>query len=137
LIFGGSDSEFKKRNHFTECKEHRPRKGNADKENIMIEQKLDTLPMGPYFVSYTGKEQKGVNVYYTISYFLADRTTGEKKSEFELKPLFSLREMGNVAEPATKHFLTRDITLTLLMQSWTIKKILKRMLPSIHLRRNI
>ncbi len=81
-----------------------------NKENIMIEQKTDTLPMGPYYVTYTGSEQKGVNVYYTISYFSLDRTTGEKKKEFDLKPFVQLNErMGNVAEPATKHFLTRDI----------------------------
>lgn len=85
-------------------------KDMSNKENIMIEQKVDTLPMGPYYVSYTGNEQKGVNVYYTISYFTLDRQSGQKKKEFDLTPLVQLNErMGNVAEPATKHFLTRDI----------------------------
>lgn len=82
----------------------------SNKENIMIEQKLDTLPMGSYYVSYTGSEKKGVNVYYTISYFSLDKITGEKKKEFDLKPFVQLNErMGNVAEPATRHFLTKDI----------------------------
>ena len=82
----------------------------SNKENIMIEQKLDTLPMGSYYVTYTGSEKKGVNVYYTISYFSLDENTGEKKKEFDLKPFVQLNErMGNVAEPATRHFLTKDI----------------------------
>jgi len=80
-----------------------------NKENIMIEQKLDTASDGSLFRELYGKEQKGVNVYYTISYFSLD-VQRVRESEFELKPLVQLNErMGNVAEPATKHFLTRDI----------------------------
>jgi cytochrome c-type biogenesis protein CcmF len=85
-------------------------KDMPNKENIMIEQKYDTLPMGSYYVTYAGNEKKGVNVYYTISYFKNDEKTGELKKEFDLKPLVQLNErMGNVAEPATKHFWTKDI----------------------------
>jgi cytochrome c-type biogenesis protein CcmF len=85
-------------------------KDMPNKENIMIERNTDTLQMGPYFVSYTGKEQKGVNVYYNIRYFSLDRQTGNMQKEFDLQPLVQLNErMGNVAEPATKHFLTRDV----------------------------
>ncbi len=81
-----------------------------NKENIMIEQKNDTLPMGPYYVSYTGNEKEGIHVYYNISYFKPDEKTGKLVKEFDLKPFIQLNErMGNVAEPATKHFLTRDI----------------------------
>jgi cytochrome c-type biogenesis protein CcmF len=81
-----------------------------NKENVMIEQKIDTLPMGSYYVSYTGNEKKGVNVYYNIRYFKHDEQTGELKKQFDLQPLVQLNErMGNVAEPATKHFLTKDI----------------------------
>jgi cytochrome c-type biogenesis protein CcmF len=29
----------------------------------------DTVPMGPYFVSYTGKRREGVNLYYQVEYF--------------------------------------------------------------------
>ena len=79
-------------------------------ENILIEARTDTLPMGQYYVSYSGKEKKGVNIYYTISYFKANSQTGEKEKAFDLKPLVQLNErMGNVAEPATAHFLTKDI----------------------------
>jgi cytochrome c-type biogenesis protein CcmF len=79
-------------------------------ENILIENKNDTLPMGEYLVSYTGKERKGVNVFYSITYFKHDPVTGNKVKQFELKPFVQLNErMGNVAEPATKHFFTKDI----------------------------
>jgi cytochrome c-type biogenesis protein CcmF len=78
-------------------------------ENIMIEQKADTLPMGEYHVVYKGKERKGVNLHYTIEYFKQD-SEGNKEKQFELVPILQLNErMGNVAEPATKHFLTKDI----------------------------
>jgi cytochrome c-type biogenesis protein CcmF len=80
-----------------------------NRENIMIEQKTDTLPMGPYYVSYTGNEKRGVNIYYNISYFKLDET-GRKQKVFDLQPLVQLNErMGNVAEPATKHYLTKDV----------------------------
>ena len=66
--------------------------------------------MGDYFVTYKGNEQVGVNVYYTIEYFTANPETGKKEKAFELRPLVQLNErMGNVAEPATKHYWNRDI----------------------------
>lgn len=76
----------------------------------MIEQKTDTLPMGEYYVTYKEKEKQGVHVYYTIEYFRLNPKTGLKEKSFELKPFIQLNErMGNVAEPATEHFLTKDI----------------------------
>ena len=79
-------------------------------ENILIEQQTDTLPMGRYYVTYKGKEQIGVNVYYTIEYFELNPSTGKKEKAFELKPVYQLNErMGNVSEPSTRHFLTKDI----------------------------
>jgi len=79
-------------------------------ENIMIEQRTDTLPMGDYYVTYKGKEQKGVNLYFTIEYFKLNQVTGQKEKAFELVPIMQLNErMGNVAEPATKRFFSKDI----------------------------
>ena len=79
-------------------------------ENILIEQKSDTLPMGEYWVVYSGKVQQGVNVHYTIEYFKTNPATGIKEKQFDLKPIIQMNErMGNVAEPATKHFLSKDI----------------------------
>ncbi len=81
-----------------------------NKENILIEYRNDTLPMGDYHVTYSAKEQIGVNVYYTIEYFKVNPQTGKKEKAFDLKPFIQLNErMGNVAEPATKHFLGKDI----------------------------
>ncbi len=81
-----------------------------NKENIMIEQKVDTLPMGNYYVTYSKRETQGVNVLFNIEYFQLNPQTGVKEKQFELKPFVQLNDrMGNVAEPATKHFLTKDI----------------------------
>ena len=78
-------------------------------ENIMLI-KGDTLPMGNYFVSYQGKEKKGVNIFYNISYSSLDRTTGKMKHEFTLKPVVQTNKMmGNVSEPDTRHFFDKDI----------------------------
>lgn len=81
-----------------------------NKENILIEYRTDTLPMGDYHVTYSQKEQIGVNVYYTIEYFKTNNVTGKKEKKFDLKPFIQLNDrMGNVAEPATKHFIDKDI----------------------------
>ena len=81
-----------------------------NRENILIEQQTDTLPMGEYWVVYKGKEQEGVNIHYTIEYFHLNAETGLKAKLFELKPVIQMNDrMGNVAEPATKHFLTKDV----------------------------
>ena len=85
-------------------------KDMPNKENIMIEQKIDTLPMGNYYVTYSKRETEGVNVFFTIEYFKLNPLTGNKEKQFELKPFVQLNErMGNVAEPATKHFFNKDI----------------------------
>lgn len=81
-----------------------------NKENILIEEKMDTLPMGRYYVTYTGRKQEGHNVYFNIQYFTIDQQTGARNKQFELNPFVQLNErMGNVAEPATKHFWNKDI----------------------------
>lgn len=78
-------------------------------ENIMLT-KGDTLQMSNYFITYKGKEKIGVNVYYEIEYLKADFTNGKLDHAFTLKPTVQLNpRMGNVSEPATKHFLDRDI----------------------------
>lgn len=123
----------------------------------------DTVPMGPYFVAYTGNEKEGVNIYYEVDYYdqvqrqykqgdltiargaifraLEDHAPGPDfimdQTEWELvqdptginidevkrwsqykpgKHLFTLHpriqlnpQFGNVAEPATKRYLTHDI----------------------------
>ena len=81
-----------------------------NRENIMIELGSDTLPMGDYFVSFSGKSRKGVNLIYSIEYFKLNAASGEKEKQFELHPVIQLNDrMGNVSEPSTKRFLSKDI----------------------------
>lgn len=76
-------------------------------ENIMLT-KGDTLPMGGFLVSFQGKRREGVNIYYNIEYFKQEN--GKILKEFSLSPVIQTNpRMGNVAEPDTRHYLTRDI----------------------------
>lgn len=77
-------------------------------ENIVLK-KGDTTQMGRYFVSYTGKHQDGVNIYYHVDY-MEDKQGAAGDVLFTLKPFVQLNErFGNVAEPGTKRFMTHDI----------------------------
>lgn len=79
-----------------------------NQENILLLEN-DTLPMGEFYVSYRGKEEEGVNVYFLVEY-MKRLPTGEFESAFTLKPRVQLNpRMGNVAEPDTRHFLSKDI----------------------------
>lgn len=78
-------------------------------ENIMLV-KGDTLRMSEYYVTWSDKEKEGVNIYYNIDYLKANPSTGALEKQFSLRPLVQLnKRMGNVAEPATEHFLSKDI----------------------------
>jgi cytochrome c-type biogenesis protein CcmF len=84
-------------------------KNMSNATNILLTQG-DTLKMGDYFVTYTGKEQKGHDVIFHIQYFEKDSTTHKCTYAFTLNPIVQLNpQMGNVAEPSTHHFLTKDI----------------------------
>ncbi|MBS1645992.1 MAG: cytochrome c biogenesis protein CcsA [Bacteroidetes bacterium] len=78
-----------------------------DKKSILLV-RGDTLPMPPYYVSYVGKQKEGVNMKFKVEYF----TQKDKKYKkvFELSPLVQMNaRMGNIAEPDTRRFLSRDI----------------------------
>lgn len=78
-------------------------------ENIMMA-KGDTLRMADYYVTWSKKEKEGVNIFYHIDYLKADQSNGKLEKQFTLKPIVQLnKRMGNVAEPATEHFFTKDI----------------------------
>lgn len=82
--------------------------GFDDKVSILLTQG-DTLPMGPYLVTYTGKERKGINVYFKVDYLKLNKNN---KPEFEFTLIPHIQEnprMGAAPEPDTKHFLDRDI----------------------------
>jgi cytochrome c-type biogenesis protein CcmF len=77
-------------------------------EHILM-QINDTLKMDDYLVSYRGKEKEGVNFHYNIEY-LKKNKSGEIEKAFTLRPIVQINpRMGNVAEPATKHFLYKDV----------------------------
>jgi cytochrome c-type biogenesis protein CcmF len=68
----------------------------------------DTLPMGPYWVTYTGKKRTGINVYFNVDYLL--EKNGKKEFDFTLVPhVQDNPRMGKAPEPATKHYLNRDV----------------------------
>ncbi len=80
-----------------------------NKENILLYQG-DTLAMGEYYVTYKGKEKEGIHQYYEVEYLKANHNAGGFTKEFSLKPFIQMNErMGNVSEPATRHFLHKDI----------------------------
>jgi cytochrome c-type biogenesis protein CcmF len=77
-------------------------------ENIML-MKGDTLGMGEYYLSYKGKRKEGVNVFFEIEYFRLGND-GKLQKEFTLFPVIQTNpRMGNVSEPDTRHYLTRDV----------------------------
>jgi cytochrome c-type biogenesis protein CcmF len=79
-----------------------------NKENILLARN-DTVKMGDYHVSYRGDSTAGINIYYNVEYFKKDKQ-GRYSKEFTLHPFIQTNpRMGNVAEPATKHFIHKDI----------------------------
>ncbi|HET6227044.1 MAG TPA: cytochrome c biogenesis protein CcsA [Bacteroidia bacterium] len=77
-------------------------------ENIML-RLGDTLSMGEYRVTYSNKRFEGINVFFDVDYFKKGKD-GLLKKEFSLSPRVQTNaQMGNVAEPDTRHFLTYDV----------------------------
>ena len=81
-------------------------------ENLLIEQD-DTVQMGHYWVTYTG-ETTGTGSeshynYYNLEFYQEDES-GKLDYQFSLNPSIQRNErMGNVPEPSTKHYLSRDV----------------------------
>ena len=81
----------------------------SDATNIRMDQG-DTLRMGDYYVTYTGKYKKGYDVIFNVEYLTKDQETKKYTSQFILTPRIQLNpQMGNAAEPSTRHFLNKDI----------------------------
>lgn len=80
---------------------------NAKKSLLLT--KGDTLPMGNYMVTYTGKERKGIDVFFNVDYFTKNKD-GKLEKIFALNPMIQDNpRMGAAAHPDTKHYLDRDI----------------------------
>lgn len=77
-------------------------------ESLLLTQG-DTLPMGPYLVTYTGKRRKGIDVYFNIDYLKPD-PIGKPAFDFSLEAhVQDNPRMGSAADPATRHYLNRDV----------------------------
>lgn len=82
--------------------------GFDDQKSLFLEIG-DTLPMGPYLVTYEGKERQGIDVYFKVNYFTKG-ADGKPEFAFQLQPKIQDNpRMGKAADPATKHYLNRDI----------------------------
>lgn len=76
-------------------------------ENIMLH-RGDTVPMYKYYLSYQGDTLIGNVAHYRVDYFTLKNSRLEKA--FTLYPKLIMNErMGNSPEPATKHFIDKDI----------------------------
>jgi cytochrome c-type biogenesis protein CcmF len=79
-----------------------------EKESILLTQG-DTLPMGPYLVTYKGKNRVGINVYFNVDYLKLNK---DNKPEYDFTLVPHVQDnprMGRAPEPDTKHYLNRDI----------------------------
>ncbi|MBX3163789.1 MAG: cytochrome c biogenesis protein CcsA [Bacteroidetes bacterium] len=79
-----------------------------DRESILLTQG-DTLPMGHWLVTYTGKKREGINVYFHVDYL---KLNADKKPELDFTLVPHVQDnprMGKAPEPATKHYLDKDI----------------------------
>jgi len=77
-------------------------------ENIMLH-KNDTVQMGDYYITYRGDTMQSNIAYYRVDY-LKKNKLGQLESDFTLYPkVITNDRMGNVPEPSTKHYLTKDI----------------------------
>jgi len=80
-----------------------------DNQKSILLSKGDTLPMGPYLVTYKGKERKGIDIYFKVDYLKAGKD-GKPEYDFTLTPKVQDNpRMGKAAEPATRHYAGRDI----------------------------
>ncbi len=79
-----------------------------DRKSILLKQG-DTLPMGPYLITYKGKRKEGINYMFDVDYFKLGKDN-KPEYDFTLSPRVQDNpRMGRSPEPDTKHYLNRDI----------------------------
>lgn len=80
-----------------------------DNQKSILLTKGDTLPMGPYLVTYKGKERVGIDIYFKVDYLKLGKDN-KPEYDFTLTPKVQDNpRMGKAAEPDTKHYLAKDI----------------------------
>lgn len=81
----------------------------SNESNILITQG-DTLPMGNYYVTFVGREKKGIYIHFNVDYYERNPQTNKLDYKFRLSPMVQLNKiMGNAFEPDTKHYLHKDV----------------------------
>ena len=79
------------------------------RENILL-RKDDPVDMSNYVVTYLGDSVSGPNNYYKVHYQRKDKQNQDVVEEFFLYPNAQINpQMGLIANPDTRHYLTRDI----------------------------
>jgi cytochrome c-type biogenesis protein CcmF len=79
----------------------------SNDEHVML-MKGDTVRMADYRLVFANDSLNGAFAEYRIDYYANAEGSHEKK--FSLSPRIILSpSMGNVAEPATRHFITHDV----------------------------
>lgn len=105
---------------------------NAKKSLLLT--KGDTLPLGKYMVTYTGKKREGIDVYFNMDYFERDAQGAMKRDgngnpvkAFDLSPMVQDNpKMGKASNPDTKHFLDHDIYTHITYADLSDEKDLKK-----------
>lgn len=78
-------------------------------QKSMLLSQGDTVPMGPYMVTFKGRRRVGIDHYFQVDYLEPD-DKGDLHYKFTLEPKIQNNPMmGTAAEPGTKHFLDKDI----------------------------
>jgi hypothetical protein len=84
--------------------------------------------MGNYLVTYTGKERKGIDVFFHMDYFKKDKD-GKLVKAFDLSPMVQDNpRMGQASNPDTKHFIGNDIYTHITYADLSDNKEVKKML---------
>ncbi len=84
-------------------------KMNEKMENVLL-LKDSALLMGDYKITYTGTREEKPNHFYQVNYKRVDSASGKVLEEFTLLPNAQLNpKMGLIANPDTKHYLTKDV----------------------------
>jgi cytochrome c-type biogenesis protein CcmF len=100
--------------------------GFDDKVSILLTQG-DTLPMGPYLVTYTGQYRKGINIYFKVDYL---KLSKNNKPEFDFTLIPHVQDNKKTQqkspEPDTKHYLNRDIYTHVTAADWNLDTSAKK-----------